>query len=287
MWTYLAASATCSRGGAIQGDLGQGAGVGPPNWPVGGIPGAPAGRDLAARRQGNGGQARSDSDPGTQGGPSRLYRSDAGSSHGRGVRGGGARSGDESHGASLRRGPLELREADEPGESTDQRGHGKGSSKQHHYTGMRRPGFFVVLEGPEGSGKSTLLGPLAERMRAVGIEPVVVREPGSTRTAEIARQALLDPEHPVSPLAELFLYLAARADLVQTVIEPALAAGRVVLSDRFALTTEAYQMAGRKLDANLVRAGNHAATHGLRPDLTLIIDLAPEIGLARQVAAGK
>jgi dTMP kinase len=152
---------------------------------------------------------------------------------------------------------------------------------------MSRPGFFVVLEGPEGSGKSTLLGPLAERMRAVGIEPVVVREPGSTRTAEIARQALLDPEHPVSPLAELFLYLAARADLVQTVIEPALAAGRVVLSDRFALTTEAYQMAGRKLDANLVRAGNHAATQGLRPDLTLIIDLAPEIGLARQVAAGK
>jgi dTMP kinase len=145
----------------------------------------------------------------------------------------------------------------------------------------------VVLEGPEGSGKSTLQGPLAERMRAVGIEPVVVREPGSTRTAEIARQALLDPEHPVSPLAELFLYLAARADLVQTVIEPALAAGRVVLSDRFALTTEAYQMAGRRLDADLVRAGNHAATHGLRPDLTLIIDLAPEIGLARQVAAGK
>lgn len=152
---------------------------------------------------------------------------------------------------------------------------------------MTRRGFFVVLEGPEGSGKSTLLGPLAERMRAVGIEPVVVREPGSTRTAEIARQALLDPEHPVSPLAELFLYLAARADLVQTVIEPALAAGRVVLSDRFALTTEAYQMAGRRLDADLVRAGNHAATHGLRPDLTLIIDLAPEIGLARQVAAGK
>jgi dTMP kinase len=71
------------------------------------------------------------------------------------------------------------------------------------------------------------------------------------------------------------------------VIEPALAAGRVVLSDRFAMTTEAYQMAGRGLDPDLVRAGNHAATHGLRPDLTLIIDLAPEIGLARQVAAGK
>jgi dTMP kinase len=152
---------------------------------------------------------------------------------------------------------------------------------------MSRPGFFVVLEGPDGSGKSTLLGPLAERMRVGGIEPVVVREPGGTRAAEIARKALLDPEHPVGPLAELFLYLAARADLVATVIEPALAAGRVVVSDRFAMTTEAYQMAGRGLDADLVRAGNHAATRGIRPDLTLIIDLAPEIGLARQVAAGK
>jgi dTMP kinase len=152
---------------------------------------------------------------------------------------------------------------------------------------MSRRGFFVVLEGPEGSGKSTLLGPLAECMRANGIEPVVVREPGSTRAAEIARQALLDPEHPVGPLAELFLYLAARADLVNTVVEPALASGRVVLSDRFALSTEAYQMAGRGLDPSLVRIGNQAATHGLRPDLTLIIDLAPELGLARQVAAGK
>ena len=152
---------------------------------------------------------------------------------------------------------------------------------------MSRRGFFVVLEGPEGSGKSTLVGPLAECMRASGVEPVVVREPGGTRAAEIARQALLDPEHPLGPVAELFLYLAARADLVATVIEPALAAGRVVLSDRFAMTTEAYQMAGRGLDPDLVRAGNHAATHGLGPDLTLIIDLAPEIGLARQVAAGK
>jgi dTMP kinase len=152
---------------------------------------------------------------------------------------------------------------------------------------MSRPGFFVVLEGPEGSGKSTLLGPLAECMRASSIDPVIVREPGGTRAAEIARQALLDPEHPVGPLAELFLYLAARADLVQSVIEPALAAGKVVLSDRFALSTEAYQMAGRGLDPNLVRVANHAATRGLAPDLTLILDLPPEIGLARQVAAGK
>jgi dTMP kinase len=152
---------------------------------------------------------------------------------------------------------------------------------------MSRRGFFVVLEGPEGSGKSTLVGPLAERIRAANIEPVVVREPGGTRAAEIARQALLDLEHPVGPIAELFFYLAARADLVQTVIQPALAAGRVVLSDRFALSTEAYQMAGRGLDPAMVRAANQAATLGLQPDLTLILDLTPELGQARQVAAGK
>jgi dTMP kinase len=152
---------------------------------------------------------------------------------------------------------------------------------------MKRRGFFIVLEGPEGSGKSTLIGPLAERMRAGGADPVVVREPGGTRAAEIARQALLDPEHPVGPVAELFFYLAARADLVQTVIRPALAVGRVVLSDRFALSTEAYQMAGRGLDPAMVRSANHAATHGLRADLTLILDLPPEIGQARQIAGGK
>ena len=152
---------------------------------------------------------------------------------------------------------------------------------------MKRRGFFIVLEGPEGSGKSTLIGPLAERMRAAGADPVVVREPGGTRAAEIARQALLDPEHPIGPVAELFFYLAARADLVQSVIQPALVARRIVLSDRFALSTEAYQMAGRGLDRMMVRAANDAATHGLRADLTLILDLPPELGQARQIAAGK
>jgi dTMP kinase len=152
---------------------------------------------------------------------------------------------------------------------------------------MTRSGFFVVLEGPEGSGKSTLIGPLAERMRESRVDPLIVREPGGTRAAEIARQALLDPEHPVGPVTELFLYLAARADLVQTVIQPALAAGRVVLSDRFALSTEAYQMVGRELDPVLVRAANQVATQGVTPDLTLILDLPPELGQARQLAAGK
>lgn len=152
---------------------------------------------------------------------------------------------------------------------------------------MSRNGFFIVLEGPEGSGKSTLMAPLVDRIRASQVDPVVVREPGGTRAAEIARQALLDPEHPVGPVAELFLYLAARADLVQTVIRPALMDGRVVISDRYALSTEAYQMAGRGIDPGLIRAANRAATQGIDPDLTLILDLPPELGQARQLAAGK
>src|SRR3954447_5841772 len=148
-------------------------------------------------------------------------------------------------------------------------------------------GLFIVLEGPDGSGKSTLLRPLVERMREAGVNPVVVREPGGTPAAEMARKAVLDPEHHLSPMAELFFYLAARSDLVRQVIRPALAEGRVVLSDRFALTTEAYQMAGRGLPAEVVLPANRAAADGLRPDLTLILDLPPAVGRARQEAAGK
>lgn len=152
---------------------------------------------------------------------------------------------------------------------------------------MTARGLFIVLEGSEGSGKSTLHGGLAARMREVGVDPVVVREPGATRAAELARQALLDPEHTLGPVSELFFYLAARADLVQQVIRPALDAGRVVISDRYTMSTEAYQMVGRGLPAEVVLPATRAATGGLVPDLTLVLDLPPEVGLARQVASGK
>lgn len=148
-------------------------------------------------------------------------------------------------------------------------------------------GFFLVLEGTEGAGKSTLRAGLAERLRAEGIEPVLVREPGGTPVAERIRAVLLDPAHPMEPVSELFLFLAARADLVARVIRPALSAGRVVIADRFQLSTEAYQCGGRGLDLGLFRVSNRAATGGLEPDLTLVLDLPTDLGFDRIRSSGQ
>ncbi len=148
-------------------------------------------------------------------------------------------------------------------------------------------GFFVVLEGPEGTGKSSLIPPLAERFRASGSEPVVVREPGGTPAAEALREEVLHAEGRWSPERELLYIVTARADLVARVIRPALEAGRVVLSDRYTLSTLAYQGAGRGLPPDQVQWVVHAATGGLMPDLTVILDVPPEVGLARRHADGK
>ncbi len=148
-------------------------------------------------------------------------------------------------------------------------------------------GFFLVLEGTEGAGKSTLAAALDARLRAEGADPVLVREPGGTPVAERIRAVLLDPAHPMEPVSELFLFLAARADLVARVIRPALAAGRVVIADRFQLSTEAYQCGGRGLDVDLFRRANQAATAGLQPDLTLVLDLPAELGFGRMRSGGK
>ena len=148
-------------------------------------------------------------------------------------------------------------------------------------------GLFVVLEGPEGAGKTTLAATLAGWIRQCGLDPVVVREPGGTPAAEALRAELLESDRGFSPELELLYIAAARADLVAKVIGPGLAAGRVVLSDRFDLSTRAYQGAGRGLPAEMVEWVNRAATDGIRPDLTLVLDLPPEIGRARQLAAGK
>lgn len=149
------------------------------------------------------------------------------------------------------------------------------------------PGFFLVLEGPEGAGKSTLAQALARRAAQQGSDVVSVREPGGTPAAEAARQILLARADAVGPEAELFLVLAARADLVRRVIQPELAAGKLVIADRYELSTWAYQVMGRGLPADQVRAANALATGGLVPDLTLVLDLPAAAGRARQLQAGK
>jgi len=143
-------------------------------------------------------------------------------------------------------------------------------------------GLFVTFEGGEGSGKSTQLERLAARLRARGLEPLLTREPGGTPLAEGIRRLLLDPELRPAPMAEAMLMEAARADLVAHLIRPALAAGRVVLCDRYDDSTLAYQGGGRGLDVELLRALNRAATGGLEPELTLLFDLEPALGLARR-----
>lgn len=152
---------------------------------------------------------------------------------------------------------------------------------------MRRLGLFVVVEGPDGAGKTTLVKYLARQLRRRGLDVLEVREPGGTPLAERARRAVLDPRLAASPSAELFLLLAARADLVTKVIRPALAAGRVVLSDRFELSTAAYQVAGRGLPRRAVGVANRLATGGLKPDLTLVLDVPAELGLARLAGRGR
>jgi dTMP kinase len=149
------------------------------------------------------------------------------------------------------------------------------------------PGFFLVIEGPEGAGKSTLAAAVAGRMRERGLEPVTVREPGGTPAAEHVRQALLDRGNHFEPHVELLYVTAARAHLVQSVIRPALSAGRVVVADRYYLSTEAYQGAGRGVDLETVRRVNEVAIRGLHPDLTLVLDIPRGLGQSRQLAAGK
>ncbi len=143
-------------------------------------------------------------------------------------------------------------------------------------------GLFVTFEGGEGSGKSTQLARLAARLRARGIEPVVAREPGGTPLAERIRELLLDPARRPGAVSEVLLMEAARADLVANLVRPALAAGRVVLCDRYDDSTLAYQGAGRGLDPGLLATLNEVATDGLVPALTLLYDVPTGVGLARR-----
>jgi dTMP kinase len=138
--------------------------------------------------------------------------------------------------------------------------------------------LFISLEGVDGSGKSTQARLLVE---ALGEETVAIREPGGTDAAERIRDLLADPGVELEPLAELMLFCAARADLTERVIRPALEAGRTVVSDRFSDSSVAYQGAARGLGVGEVIGLCDTATDGLWPDLTLLLKVDPELGLGR------
>jgi len=148
-------------------------------------------------------------------------------------------------------------------------------------------GRFLVLEGGDGSGKSTQVALLSRWMHDHGVDHVATREPGGTPLGEALRAVLLDRRDLDMPAeSELFLYLAARAVFVRDVVEPALAAGRLVLADRFSLSTLAYQGYGRGLDLAEVRSAIALATRGLEPDLTLMLDVSVAEGAARRGRTG-
>lgn len=146
----------------------------------------------------------------------------------------------------------------------------------------RRTGLFVVFEGGEGAGKSTQVRLLAAALEQHGHRVVFTREPGGTPTAEAIRTVLLEPhDDPMSARCEALLFAAARADHVAKVIAPALARDAVVISDRFVDSSIAYQGFARSLNADDVAHLSSWATDGLVPDLTVLLDIDPAIGLAR------
>lgn len=145
-------------------------------------------------------------------------------------------------------------------------------------------GVLITFEGVEGSGKSTQAELLAGELRKRGLECELSREPGGTAIGEHIREILLDPGHgAMEPWTELFLYLASRNQHVREKVMPALAAGKVVVLDRYAESSVAYQGAGRELGEKVVSRLNRLATAGIRPDLTILVDIPVSVGRGRKV----
>ena len=156
----------------------------------------------------------------------------------------------------------------------------------------RARGLFVTLEGGEGAGKSLQAAALARLLEESGQTVVRTREPGGTSLGERLRDIVLDlssggDSAPLDPLSETLLFVAARAELVSSVIAPALERGDVIVCDRFADSTLAYQGFGRGVDLEIIEQLNAIATRGSPPDLTVLLDLSVEDGLARTGVAGQ
>lgn len=150
-----------------------------------------------------------------------------------------------------------------------------------------KKGLFIVFEGPDRSGKSTQVKLLDVCLRAKKFRTLVTREPGGARISEAIRKILLDPANSINSLTEILLYEAARSQHTSDVIVPALKAGKIVISDRFAMSTTAYQGYGRGLDIKTVETLNHIATGGLRPDITFVFDIPDRIFDEREKQALK
>lgn len=148
---------------------------------------------------------------------------------------------------------------------------------------MIKRGHFIVVEGLEGAGKSTALQTLNHYLQTVAPEVVLVREPGGTRVGEVIRTILKEnsPEEALDPRAELLLFYAARVQLLEQIIYPALERGAWVLADRFEWSTFAYQGAGRKLDQSTIANLSQFCLNGFKPDLIVFLDIHPQVGLER------
>lgn len=148
-----------------------------------------------------------------------------------------------------------------------------------------REGILITFEGGEGAGKTTLIETVAKELTAQGYRVLKTREPGGTALGEQVRSVLLHQTRSISPYAELCLFLASRAEHIAEVIQPALQEGKVVLCDRFNDSSVAYQGAARGLGTEQVKQFCDFISQGLKPNLTIYLDLPPEIGLARLAAA--
>lgn len=142
-------------------------------------------------------------------------------------------------------------------------------------------GKFITFEGLDGSGKSTQLRIIAGDLRKRGLDLITTQEPGGTPLGRRLREAFLDTEETVAPMTELLLFAADRAQHCEFLIKPSLAAGRIVISDRYADATIAYQGGGRGFDREIVLEVVRLATGGLKPDLTLFFDISVETALIR------
>jgi dTMP kinase len=146
--------------------------------------------------------------------------------------------------------------------------------------------MFITFEGPDGSGKTTQVSQTVEALKAKGYHVLLTREPGGTAIGDQIRHILHDlGNKAMNPRAELLLYSASRAQIVAEVIKPHLESGWLVICDRFFDSTFAYQGYGHGLDLRILRTITEFATGGLRPDLTLLLDIAPEDGLQRRLSA--